>query len=33
MMGKELLLEVKPVKPIVETNAGKVIKELRESRI
>jgi hypothetical protein len=33
LMGREPPLEVKPIKPIVETEAGKVVREMRDMRI
>jgi hypothetical protein len=33
LMGREPPLEVKSIKPIVETEAGKVVREMRDMRI
>jgi hypothetical protein len=33
LMSREPPLEVKPIKPIVETEAGKVVREMRDMRI
>uniref|UniRef100_A0A7C5YYV2 CopG family transcriptional regulator n=1 Tax=Ignisphaera aggregans TaxID=334771 RepID=A0A7C5YYV2_9CREN len=33
LMGREPPLEVKSVKPLVETDAGKVVREMRDERI
>jgi hypothetical protein len=30
-LGGEVVSEVKPVKPLAETNAGKAVREMRES--
>jgi len=32
LMGKESLLEVKPVKPLIETDAGRAVREIRDER-
>jgi predicted nucleic acid-binding protein len=31
LLGGEVVSEVKPVKPLAETNAGKAVREMRES--
>jgi hypothetical protein len=33
LMGRKPPLEVKPIKPIVETEADKVVREMRDMRI
>uniref|UniRef100_A0A7J3XZ57 CopG family transcriptional regulator n=1 Tax=Thermogladius calderae TaxID=1200300 RepID=A0A7J3XZ57_9CREN len=33
LVGGEVVSEVKPVKPLAETNAGRAVREMRESRL
>jgi len=32
LMGKEPMLEIKPIRPLVETDAGRVVREMRDER-